>query len=104
VCPILHILCRIQHNPSIIPLRFAKKLKCDFAICSSPLPLAQALTKASPGLKLVLVLALLRVPDDPWRAFNLTFQLYQSIIFDHENGIRVSGAERINLYIGRARP
>jgi hypothetical protein len=36
-------------------------------------------------------------PDDPWRAFNLTFQLYQTIILDHENGIRVfSGAGRIN--------
>jgi hypothetical protein len=35
-------------------------------------------------------------PDDPWRAFNLTFQLSQSIILDHEDGIRVTGsAERI---------
>ena len=38
-------------------------------------------------------------PDDPWRAFNLTFQLYQSSIFDHEDGIRVfSSAERINRF------
>jgi len=35
-------------------------------------------------------------PDDPWRAFNLSFQLFQSIIFNHEDGIRVfGGAERI---------
>jgi hypothetical protein len=35
-------------------------------------------------------------PDDPWRAFNLSFQVFQSIIFDHEAGIRVfSTAERI---------
>jgi hypothetical protein len=35
-------------------------------------------------------------PDDPWRAFNLTFQLSQSVILNHENGIRVTGsAERI---------
>lgn len=35
-------------------------------------------------------------PDDPWRAFNLSVQLFQSIIFDHEDGIRVfGGAEKI---------
>lgn len=35
-------------------------------------------------------------PDDPWRAFNLSFQLFQSIIFDHEDGIRAfSTAEKI---------
>ena len=34
-------------------------------------------------------------PDDPWRAFNLSFQLYQSIIFDHEDGIRVSAAQTV---------
>jgi hypothetical protein len=35
-------------------------------------------------------------PDDPWRAFNLSFQIFQSIIFDHEDGIRgFSSAERI---------
>lgn len=28
-------------------------------------------------------------PDDPWRAFNLSFQLFQGIIFNHEDGIRV---------------
>ena len=26
-------------------------------------------------------------PDDPWRAFSLSFQIFQSIIFDHEDGI-----------------
>jgi len=26
-------------------------------------------------------------PDDPWRAFSLSFQLFQSVILDHENGI-----------------
>jgi hypothetical protein len=36
-------------------------------------------------------------PDDPWRAFNLSFQIFQSIIFDHENGIHpFSTAEKIN--------
>jgi hypothetical protein len=35
-------------------------------------------------------------PDDPWRAFNISFQVFQSIIFDHEDGIRpFSSAERI---------
>jgi hypothetical protein len=34
-------------------------------------------------------------PDDPWRAFNLSFQMFQTIIFDHENGIRpFSSAEK----------
>jgi hypothetical protein len=38
-------------------------------------------------------------PDDPWRAFNLTFQLSQSVILDHEDGIRVTGsAERIKRF------
>jgi hypothetical protein len=27
-------------------------------------------------------------PDDPWRAFSLSFQIFQSIILDHEDGIR----------------
>jgi uncharacterized protein DUF1302 len=36
-------------------------------------------------------------PDDPWRAFNLSFQLFQSIIFDHEDGIHpFSTSEKIN--------
>ena len=35
-------------------------------------------------------------PDDPWRVFNLSFQIFQSIIFDHEDGIRAfSTAEKI---------
>jgi len=35
-------------------------------------------------------------PDDPWRAFNLSFQIFQSIIFDHEDGIHpFSTAEKI---------
>lgn len=35
-------------------------------------------------------------PDDPWRDFRLSFQLFQSIIFDHEDGIRAfSTAEKI---------
>jgi len=35
-------------------------------------------------------------PDDPWRAFSLSFQIFQSIIFDHEDGIRpFSTAEKI---------
>lgn len=35
-------------------------------------------------------------PDDPWRAFSLAFQIFQSIIFDHEDGIRQFGyAEKI---------
>lgn len=34
--------------------------------------------------------------DDPWRAFRMSFQIFQRIIFDHENGIRVfSTAEKI---------
>jgi hypothetical protein len=37
-------------------------------------------------------------PDDPWRAFSLSFQVFQSIILDHENGIRpFSTMERIKL-------
>ena len=36
-------------------------------------------------------------PDDPWRAFSLSFQLFQSIIFNHEDGIHpFSTAEKIN--------
>jgi hypothetical protein len=35
-------------------------------------------------------------PDDPWRAFSLSFQIFQSIIFDHEDGIHpFSTAENI---------
>jgi hypothetical protein len=35
-------------------------------------------------------------PDDPWRAFSLSFQIFQSIIFDHEDGIHpFSTAEKI---------
>lgn len=35
-------------------------------------------------------------PDDPWRVFNFSFQIFQSIIFDHEDGIRAfSTAEKI---------
>jgi hypothetical protein len=35
-------------------------------------------------------------PDDPWRAFSLSFQVFQSIIFDHEDGIHpFSTAEKI---------
>ena len=35
-------------------------------------------------------------PDDPWRAFDLSLQIFQSIIFDHEDGIRSAGsAEKI---------
>jgi hypothetical protein len=35
-------------------------------------------------------------PDDPWRAFNLSLQVFQSIIFDHEDGIRsFASAEKI---------
>jgi hypothetical protein len=34
-------------------------------------------------------------PDDPWRTFNLSFQILQNIIFNHENGIRpFSSAEK----------
>lgn len=29
--------------------------------------------------------------DDPWRAFRMSFQLFQSIILDHEDGIRAFG-------------
>lgn len=29
--------------------------------------------------------------DDPWRAFRMTFQIFQSIIMDHEDGIRAFG-------------
>ena len=35
-------------------------------------------------------------PDDPWRAFSLSFQLFQSIILNHEDGIHpFSSAEKI---------
>jgi hypothetical protein len=35
-------------------------------------------------------------PDDPWRAFSLSFQIFQNIIFDHEDGIHpFSTAEKI---------
>jgi hypothetical protein len=35
-------------------------------------------------------------PDDPWRAFNFSLQIFQSIIFDHEDGIRAfASAEKI---------
>ena len=35
-------------------------------------------------------------PDDPWRAFSLSFQIFQNIIFDHEDGIHpFSSAEKI---------
>lgn len=35
-------------------------------------------------------------PDDPWRAFSLSFQLFQSIILNHEDGIHpFSTAEKI---------
>jgi hypothetical protein len=35
-------------------------------------------------------------PDDPWRAFSLSFQIFQSVIFDHEDGIHpFSTAEKI---------
>lgn len=34
--------------------------------------------------------------DDPWRAFSVSFQIFQRIIFDHEDGIRTfSTAEKI---------
>ncbi len=34
--------------------------------------------------------------DDPWRAFSMSFQIFQRIIFDHEDGIRTfSTAEKI---------
>jgi hypothetical protein len=29
--------------------------------------------------------------DDPWRAFRMSFQIFQSIILDHEDGIRAFG-------------
>jgi hypothetical protein len=35
-------------------------------------------------------------PDDPWRAFSLSFQIFQNIIFDYEKGIHpFSTAEQI---------
>lgn len=35
-------------------------------------------------------------PDDPWRAFSLSFQIFQSVILNHEDGIHpFSTAERI---------
>lgn len=38
-------------------------------------------------------------PDDPWRAFNLSFQLFHNVIVHHEDGIRVfGGAERIKRF------
>jgi hypothetical protein len=36
--------------------------------------------------------------DDPYRAFRMSFQIFQRIIFDHEDGIRVfSTAEKIKM-------
>ncbi len=36
-------------------------------------------------------------PDDPWRAFNLSLQIFQSVIFAHEDGIRsFASAEKID--------
>jgi hypothetical protein len=36
-------------------------------------------------------------PDDPWRAFRMSLQIFQSIIFDHEDGIRAfATAEKIS--------
>lgn len=36
-------------------------------------------------------------PDDPWRPFRFSFQMFQRIILDHEDGIRFfSTAEKIN--------
>ena len=38
-------------------------------------------------------------PDDPWRAFSLSLQMFQNIILDHEDGIRpFSSAERIKRF------
>jgi hypothetical protein len=38
-------------------------------------------------------------PDDPWRTFNLSFQIFQSIIFRHEDGIRpFSSADEIKRF------
>jgi hypothetical protein len=35
--------------------------------------------------------------DDPWRAFRMVFQIFQSLILDHEDGIRAFGhAEKID--------
>ena len=35
-------------------------------------------------------------PDDPWRVFNFSLQIFQGVIFDHESGIRAfSTAEKI---------
>ena len=35
--------------------------------------------------------------DDPWRAYRMSFQIFQSIILDHEDGIRAFGhASKIN--------
>ena len=35
--------------------------------------------------------------DDPWRAFRMTFQIFQTIILDHEEGMRSFGhAQKIN--------
>ncbi len=35
-------------------------------------------------------------PDDPWRAFRMSLQIFQSIILDHEDGIRAfASAEKI---------
>jgi hypothetical protein len=35
-------------------------------------------------------------PDDPWRAFRMSLQIFQSIILDHEDGIRsFASAEKI---------
>ena len=37
--------------------------------------------------------------DDPWRPFRMSFQIFQRIIFDHENGIHpFSSAQQINKF------
>jgi Protein of unknown function (DUF1302) len=37
--------------------------------------------------------------DDPWRPFRMSFQIFQRIIFDHENGIHsFSSAQKINKF------
>ncbi|MGE5819326.1 MAG: hypothetical protein ACM37Z_14990 [Deltaproteobacteria bacterium] len=38
-------------------------------------------------------------PDDPWRAFNLSFQIFQNIIFNYQNGIHpFSSSEQIRQF------
>ena len=38
-------------------------------------------------------------PDDPWRSFGISFQVFQRIIFNHEDGIRFfSTAEKLRKY------